>query len=155
MSIPNLQFNEGLPTADFIKEYADPQVHKCLIIDDLMIQMNESLVISDLFTKGSHHLNLTIIVLTQSLFSKGKVSRVLRLNTHYYILFRNLSDNLQIVDLGKRLYPGKSHVLKQIYADATSIPYSYLLLDLSPHSNDLYRIRSKILPDENTLIYQL
>ncbi|CAC5391246.1 unnamed protein product [Mytilus coruscus] len=46
--------------------------------------------------------------------------------------------------LGRQLYPARSRVLVESYEDASSIPYGYLIVYMSPHSNDTYRLREKI-----------
>ena len=44
---------------------------------------------SDLFREGSHHRNLSVINLTQSLFPKGKNSVTQRRNTQYLVIFKS------------------------------------------------------------------
>ena len=41
-----------------------------LIIDDLMDQVDQS--VANLFTKGSHHRNVSVVFLVQNLFHKNK-----------------------------------------------------------------------------------
>ena len=44
-----------------------------LIIDNLMHEINE--VVAKLFTKGSHHRNTRVLLLTQNIFRQNKHSR--------------------------------------------------------------------------------
>lgn len=155
--IKNIEFHRGLPTREEIKDLTSDKKHHMIILDDLMNQAQESAVISDAFTLNSHHLNVSICMISQVLFHRGKYARTLSLNSHYMIIFRNIRDKFAIVDLAKRMYPSQSHQVKEIFNDATKSPYSYLLLDLSPHSDDRYRLRAQILPhpNEETVVYTL
>ena len=74
---------------------------------------------------------------------------------HYITLFRNPRGKSQISTLARQLFPGKTKNFLEVYNDALEEPYSYLLLDISPHSNQLYQIRSKIFPKEDTIVYRL
>ena len=66
-----------------------------------------------LFTKGSHHLNLSVIFITQNLFYKGSQIRDVSLNSQYLILFKNRRDLSQIMHLGRQLYPRKINFCKK------------------------------------------
>jgi len=46
-----------------------------------MQETNET--VANLFTKGSHHRNVSIMYLAQSLFPKNKFARNISLNAHY------------------------------------------------------------------------
>jgi len=65
-SIPNVEFIEGLPQG----ENFDGTQSTLLILDDLMNEINRS--VTDLFTKGSHHRDLSVVYIVQSLFKKRK-----------------------------------------------------------------------------------
>jgi hypothetical protein len=43
-----------------------------IILDELMAQSGKDKRISDLFTKGSHHRNLSFIYIVQNIFHQGK-----------------------------------------------------------------------------------
>jgi hypothetical protein len=70
------------------------------------------------------------------------------LNTHYIVMFKNPRDASQVAILARQIYPGKSHFVVQAYEDAKTEPYGYLLIDLGPDTDDRYRIRTKIFPDD-------
>lgn len=46
------------------------------------------------------------------------------------------------------MFPGKLKYFMESYRKATSEKYNPLIVDLSPHSNPLYKIRMHILPDQ-------
>ena len=107
-----------------------------------------------LFTKGSHHLNLSVIFITQNLFYKGSQIRDVSLNSQYLILFKNRRDLSQIMHLGRQLYPRKTKFFQEVYEDATRRPHSYLLIDLRNETPEDFRLRTQILSGEIQYIYK-
>jgi hypothetical protein len=151
-SVPGVSFHEGIPEEDTIKEFGSRNNHKIIILDDLMSKATSSPTILDLFCQFSHHLNISVIFITQNIFHAGKCSRSLNLNSHYYILFKNKRDVNQIKTLGRQLFPGKKDVLLNSYLDATSSPFGYLLVDLHPKSDDKFTMRTNIFPEDQDMI---
>ena len=80
-----------------------------IVLDDQMIDASKDKRIENLFTRGSHHRNLSVIYIVQNLFYQEKDSRSISLNSHYLILFKNPRDKLQIVTLPKQMYPGQTN----------------------------------------------
>jgi len=144
---PNVIFNEGLPD---INQF-DGKERTLLILDDLMSETNDS--VSNIFTKVSHHRNVSVLYLTQNLFYKSKQSRTMSLNAHYIVLFKNPRDALQVATLARQMYPGNSKFLIEAFKNATEKPFGYLLLDLKPDTDEKYRIRTNIFPDETQYVY--
>ena len=142
-------FISGLPNEEKIKEIANEK-HNLIIIDDMQINALNDSFISNLFSRESHHRNLTIFLLLQNLFHQGKYGRDISLNTHHLILFRNLRDINQIKYLSRQI--GLWKKLEYAYKDVLNIPYNYLLIDLSPKSNPNIMLRSNIFPGENAII---
>ena len=60
-----------------------------LVLDNLMRNCSDDERSLDLFTKVSHHCDVTCIYLTQNLFPPGKFSRSISLNAHYIIAVNN------------------------------------------------------------------
>ena len=109
--------------------------------------------VSQIFTRVSHHKSLSVVFLTQNLFYGSKQNRTISLNAHYLILFKNARDATQISHLAAQMYPGKSKYMIESYRDATAAPFSYLLVDLKPDTDDKVRLRSNIFPGETTYAY--
>ena len=147
--IPDVTFVEGLPS-DYRKYLGDRSL---MILDDLMTETGGDERLTSLFTKESHHLNLSIIFITQNLFYKGKEMRNVSLNSQYLILFKNRRDMSQIMHLGKQLYPRMQKFFQEVYEDATKEPFSYLLVDLKNDTNERMRLRTRILPGETQFVY--
>ena len=147
MRYPEIHFIEGLPEELDV----DKRKVNLLIIDDLMHETNE--FVSKLFTKGSHHRNLSVILLSQNIFHQNKHSRSISLNTHYMVIFKNIRDASQISTLSRQMFPSNSSYLRESYRDAVSRNYGYLLIDLKPDVDDLLRLRTDIFPGEIHYVY--
>ena len=79
--------------------------------------------------------------------------RTLSLNSHYLIMFKNPRDHLQIANLSRQMYPGRSHFLIEAFEDATKESHGYLLIDLKPDTDDQLRIRTGIFPSDKLIVY--
>ena len=148
-----MKFHEGLPQGEDIDNFSKDLVHKLIILDDLMEDVLKSQDMEMLFIRGCHHKRISCIFITQNIFSQSKHSRTIALNIQYLVLFRNFRDSSQVVNLGKQIFPGKSKILQEAYNDATDKKYGYLLVDMSPHGEDDYRLRTSIMPGEDTIVY--
>ncbi|KAK3719577.1 hypothetical protein QZH41_006799 [Actinostola sp. cb2023] len=104
----------------------------------------------NLFTKGSHQRNLSVIFLLKNLYFQGKIMRTLSLNAAYLILFKKNRDKLQMLTLGKQMYPGKTEQFIQKYEAAVQRPYGYLFVDLKPNTPDECRLRTNVLPSDQS-----
>ena len=142
----NVKLVQGLP--DLSGYSKEPML---VIIDDQMHDVNPS--ITSLFTKGSHHKNISVIYIGQNLFDKGKEHRTISLNAHYLIVFKNPRDGSQINHLAKQMYPGKSSYVQHAFQLATRDPHGYLLVDLKQSTPEGLRLRSRIFPGETQEVY--
>lgn len=148
--IENVLFVEGFPSnyTEYLGE------NTLFIMDDLMTECANDKRLTNLFTRGSHHLNLSIIFTTQNLFHKGTEMKDVRLNAQYLFIFKNRRDLLQITYLGRQLYPRHLKFFQEVFADATKKPFSYLLIDLSNETLEEHRLRTQILPNQIQYFYQ-
>lgn len=131
----------------------DGEQRNLIILDDLMDEVGENKEVAELFTKGSHHRNLSVIVILQNVFHQGANMRTMNLNAHYLILFKNPRDAGQIRCLSTQMFPGRGKYLVDAYKQATSRPHGYLLLDLKQGTKDNRRVLSDILPSEEKFYY--
>ena len=145
--VKGVEFHEGLPDLSIF----DGAKRTLLILDDLMHETDER--VTKIFTKISHHNNVSVLYLTQNLFYGGKQNRTIGLNAHYLVLFKNPRDATQISCLARQMHPGKSAFMIEAFKDATVRPYSYLLVDLKADTDDSYRLRSNVFPDEENFVY--
>lgn len=154
-AIPHITFFEGLPTkADLETWHMKEPEHKVLIIDDLMIESSNDKSMSQVFCKLAHHFRFFCLLISQNAFCPGREFRTISLNTHYFFLFKNGRDELQIQTLGRQIFPGQVKFFMDAYKKATAEKYGYLLVDLSPHSDPKYKLRTNILPDQLMIVYQ-
>ena len=151
--MPFIKFHCGLPSAQEVNDFADINTNKLIISDDLMHEMVKSSDIEALFTRGSHHKNLTVIYINQNLYCPGKHSRTINLNTHYLIILRNPRDVSTMKVLGRQL--GMGNALYDAYTDIHKQPFGYLICDMSPKGVEEYKLRTNIFPGEDTIIYKV
>jgi hypothetical protein len=142
-----VEFREGMPE---LSEFTG-EVPVLIIIDDFMSECSTD--IGKLFTKGSHHRNLSVWFLMQNFFHQGKEIRTITLNAHYIILFKNPRDTQQLGVLARQMFGRNSRVMEEAFSDATSVPHGYLLLDLKQRTDDNHRMRTNILPGEYLTVY--
>ena len=106
--IPGIEFVKGIPWNIEENSFLNPKIRNLIVMDDLMTQATKDGRISDLFTKGSHHRNLSVICLLQNLYYHGKENRTMSLNSHYIVLFKNPRDEQQVMTLARQMCPGNS-----------------------------------------------
>lgn len=146
-NIQGVKYIQGLPDAEF-----DSDQPRLIIIDDLMRESANSTVIIDLFSKKSHHCNMSVFFISQNLFYRGSNHRDLSLNSHYLVLFKNPRDKTQIRSLAQQMCPGNSKFLVEAFSDATDKPHGYLLIDLKQTTPENFRFRTNIFPDDGPMI---
>ena len=82
-----MTFVKGVP------DFENPEnVPTLIVLDDLM-DSAYSTKVSQLFTKGSHHRNISLVLITQNLFHQGPSSRDISLNSKYIVVFKNPRDD--------------------------------------------------------------
>ena len=148
VAMPHIEFVKGIPTALEQDSYFDVNKRNLIVFDDQMIDASKDKRIVNLFTRGSHHRNLSVIYIVQNLFHQGKGSRSISLNSHYLVLFKNPRDKLQILTLAKQMYPGQTDFFLNQYEEAVKRPFGYLLIDLKTTTQDNCRLRTNVLPSE-------
>jgi hypothetical protein len=147
-TMPGIEFNQGIPDDIDNADYLDVSQRNLIVLDDLMAQSSKYKRTADLFTKGSHHRNLSFIYIVHNIFHQGKEMGNISLNAHYIVLFKSPRDKRQISMLARQVNPGKVQELMWSYEDSTSRHHGYLMLDLKPTTCDQDRLKTNILPSE-------
>lgn len=143
-----VDFILGLPD-EFENKSGKPYLY---VIDDSMLESENNKSIVNLFTRGSHHQNISVIFITQNLFHQGKYARDIRLNFTHLCIMNNPSDRSQFSFLARQLYPENAKELIRIYKEITELPYSYLFIDLTQATHNTFRFRTDIFcPDYVTI----
>ena len=144
-----VHFIEGLPNLEVFTS----DENNLLILDDLMSAASNSVFISDLFTRASHHRNMSVILILQNLFHQGKSMRDISLNAKYTILFKNPRDKGQIHHFGRQVFPQHPHFLIDAYEQATERPHGYLILDFDQLTPEEQRVITGMFPPEIPIRY--
>lgn len=110
-----------------------------IILDDLMSIVAKDPRITDLFTEGSHHRNLSVVVLNQNLYFSQDPTQ--RRNCHYLVLFNNPVDKQSIMTLARQMYPRKTQYFMNKFSDSVLQPFGYLLIDLKTTTPEELRLR--------------
>lgn len=145
-NLPNVDYYQGIPDLNMF----DGKISRLIIIDDLMRESDGRVV--DLFTKGSHHRNLSVFFITQNLFHQGKGQRDISLNSSYIIYFKNPRDKTQIRYLARQVRPDNPKFIEDAYNDATSNAHGYLMIDLKQNTSDMLRFKTNIFPSDSFCI---
>ena len=82
MMIVKIEFVKGIPESLENDSYLDVNKRNLIVIDDQMTEAGKDNRIVNLFTKGSHHRNLSVIYIVQNLFHQGKGNPSISLNSH-------------------------------------------------------------------------
>ena len=119
-----------------------------LVLDDLMVEGGEDKELLDLFTKHSHHQNITVLYLCQDMFPPGKYAKCISRNAHYIVAFKNPRDQLGMKNLLLQAFPTCWEDMMDVYQKVTERPFGYTVLDLHPASDDRKRVFSHLLTHE-------
>lgn len=145
--VPNIQFHQGIP-----EDIGDElNRHRLVICDDLMTEMSKSNDAVNLFIRGSHHRNISIVFLVQNFFYKNL--RTLTMNSKYIVLMKNVRENGYASTLGRQMNGGKTHpTLEYAWKDCMKRKYGYMVIDYDQNQNDKCRFRSSLFP-EDMIVY--
>jgi hypothetical protein len=146
MSDKNYNMREGLP-----KDFNFVTKNSIVVLDDLMVDAKNDVGVTQLFTRGAHHIPCFVIFTQQDIFEGEKQRRTRQRNTQYMVLFKNPMDKLAIRTLEQRMFPHIKGFLVKSYEAATEAPHSYLLIDSHQQTSALVRLRARILPDERPM----
>lgn len=147
MKRDGIEIFNGIPDKETIKS---KPTNTLVILDDLANEIKPD-YLDMIFTRGSHHWHINIVLVTQNLFDKN--IKVARINSHYIILMKSPQSLLQIRTLGNHLFPGNLAYFIESYNDAIQKPYGYLVINLHPNTAPEFKLSTNIFPKETILIY--
>jgi hypothetical protein len=142
-TVKGIEFQQGLPDV----ENLDPREKHLIILDDLMDETDQR--VASLFTKKSHHRNISVMYIVHNLFHHRTIS----LNAHYMVLFQNLTDVSLIMVLAHQMYPRRTEFVLEAFARATARPLGYMVIDMKQNTSDILRLRTFIFPGEEQKAY--
>lgn len=88
----------------------------CVIFDDMMSQLARAAILSDLYSKISSHQNMSVINITQNLFTKSKQAqehRTVYTSCHHLVLFKQPMDSSIFEIIARRVHASCSY--KDVY----------------------------------------
>ena len=145
--IDRMTLHEGLPSKEMLDGLEGSTF---LVLDDLMEDVQNSSSVAELFTRGSHHRNLSVLLISQNLFVKGRYQRTISLNANYIVVMKNPRDRSQIIFLARQIFPDRWQLVQQAYNMATARPHGYLFIDLTQAMDDRFRFRTNIFNEEDS-----
>jgi ABC-type dipeptide/oligopeptide/nickel transport system ATPase subunit len=93
-----IQFHERV-----LKNFENSESLLSLItLDDLLNEVYSEEV-CHFFTKGCHHRNICVILITQNLFQQERYCRAISLNAKYIVLIKNVGDKHQFSHLARQV----------------------------------------------------
>lgn len=128
-----------------------PTSTNVIVLDDVANECRDDASLSNMFTRGGHHRNISIILLTQNYFFAGRTALDVRRNTHYLVLFACKQDKKQVSTFAQRLFPFKWKNFMQAYEDATRPQHGHLLVDMTTRCDEKYMVRARSLSDRPVL----
>ena len=152
-SLPLKQFTRDVKFLKGVPKFSNEKKNSKLVILDDLLNEAYSRDVCDLFTKGSHHRNISVILITQNLFHQSRFARDISLNAKYIVIFKNTRDKSQFQYLARQVYPENPASLYEKYLEATQSPHGYILLDLAQDTPDLIRFRTNIFPPDITVVF--
>ena len=150
-TIPHVMFVEGVPGD--LETLINTSMRNLVVIDDLMHKLSNDQRMTNLFTKGCHHRNLSVIFILQNIFHRGKELRDTSLNSHYLVVFKSPRDSSQVNHLARQMFSGHVKYMQEAFEDATKRPYGYLFCDLKLETPTDFRLRTNIFPGETHYAY--
>jgi len=141
-----VQFQEGIPDTNHLKSCFPKG--GLLMLDDLMAEGGEDKGLSDLFTKHSHHQNITVLYLCQDMFPPRKYTKSISRNTHYIEAFKNPREQLGMRNLLLQAFPTYWQDMMDVYQKVTEQPFGYMVQDLHSGSDDRKCVFSHLLTHE-------
>ena len=136
-----IRFVKGLPES--FEEYIDSSKNGFILVDDLMSESTKDERVSTLYTKTSHHSNVSVCLILQNIFHYGKERYTILRNSHYLVVFNNPLDQTIVRTLAHRISPTNKGAVIDIFNAAHS-RYRYLFLDGKPDSLPELRFRTDL-----------
>lgn len=120
-----------------------------------MIYCRRRTMVTNLFIKGCHRQNLSVIYIysTKPVWGKNNEQRTISLISIYIVLLENLRAAAHIMCLAKQMCLSRTSYVQESFKDVTFVPHGYLLLDLCQETPDKLRLRSNIFPHEQQVVY--
>ena len=148
---PSIEFEKGW--RDEICDSLSREQRNISVLDDQMGVASSSTSVADLFTKGSHHKNLTIIYRVQNVYNQYKSQTTISLNSNYSVVFHNGRNASHFRIMAYQICPNDGKWPVDTFTDANFKPYGYLVLDHHPSTPEDQTVVTNILTKEQLTDY--
>ena len=127
-------------------EYEEPGV--LVVFDDLMNVTGENVIFQNLYTKGSHHLNISIINIIQNFFFKSKTFVTLKDNSQYIYIKRHVNE-IKLKTLANAIGVGTDELMGAYHESDFKDRFGGILVDNHIKSNirKISKIRDNLTSD--------
>lgn len=133
----NVVFQEEFPDWDQIRD-------TWVILDDNALEAVDDKEIADVFVRGRHR-GISICLLSQALFFKGKYTKLFTNNSDYIVLFRTFRMRDSVRMLAVQILGKSWQWLMDSYLHAIEQePFGHLLIENTPAQDDRVRLRGNI-----------
>ena len=145
-----VELKEGLPDSietDFPHTAPDNET-QIIVLDDFMKEAAKNDHVLQLFTKWSHHKNLTAIMITQNLYHQGRHSVDITRNVSVAGFIIELR-NIRVIERFLQSSYNKEQVreiMQWIRRNTYGKPYSNFFIDFDMKTDDQCRLRLNIIP---------
>ena len=143
----HVKMHKGLPTTADLHQWFGHE-GGILVLDDLIAEGGNDKQVLDLFTKHSHHKNITVIYLCQDMFPREKYAKTINGQAHYILAFKSPRDQLGVKHLLLQAFPSHWKDVMDVFDKVTCHPFRYMMLDLHPASDDCMRVFANLLNRE-------
>lgn len=146
-----VELREGLPESieDDFPTVVPSDETQIVVLDDFMKEAAKSEKVLNLFTKDSHHKNITAFMMVQNLYHQGKHSVDIARNVSVAIFIVEMRNIMVIQRFLQSSY--NKHQVREIMTwlrrETHGKPYSNFMIDFDMSTNDEHRLRLNIIPD--------
>lgn len=145
LKIPVLLFEKHI--TDDIENHIEGAQRPLLIYDDGISKEN-ALFVQDLFTRISHHLNISVMLLNQTIYDPNcPTLRICHKNSRGLIIFRCIRDQSSLRTLLYQMYSNRKQaqtILQSIQKELEK-PFNYVHFDFHPLCPENQRIKTNLL----------
>lgn len=141
-----INFLNYIPDEDEIRQMIDGMRHSIIVVDDMLTELQNNTFAVDLFTRISHHLGVTSILILQDHTLGKKHGGTINKNIHYHFLTSGARNANALRTIGMQI--GDYSRLKDAYRQATNELYGYLLISTHPTTDYKQRYKTNILPSD-------
>jgi hypothetical protein len=146
----NVTFIEGFPQRHELESYEKRSI---LVFDDVLGEQMDNPDLLHLVTVLTHHRSYFSMLVLHNLFPKGKFSKTVSLNCHYFCLFNAKRDQSQISVFGKQAFVHHYNYFMSAYVQSTTPIFGYLIVDLSPSIDKKFALRTSIFRDDDLILF--